>query len=73
MISTIGPKEKNSSSESEAESPVENDNDPIKEPEQVQESNDESIDKDFPGYPHYPAKDDILNPENNLNREDMNV
>ena len=73
MINTIDPKEKKISSDSEADSPVENDNDPIKEPEQVQESNDESIDKDFLGYPHYPAKDDILNPENNLNSDDMNV
>jgi len=42
-------------------------------PEEVQESNDEKIDEDFPGYPHYPAKDDILNPENYTERVDLDV
>jgi hypothetical protein len=30
-------------------------------PKDVEESNDENINEDFPGYPHYPASDDILN------------
>ncbi len=42
-------------------------------PEKVEESNDNKVDEDFPGYPHYPAKDDILNPENKLERVDMDV
>lgn len=51
-------------------------NDPdevIDTPEEVEESNDEKIDQDFPGYPHYPAKDDILNPENYTERVDIDV
>src|SRR3954466_10060669 len=51
-------------------------NDPeevIDTPEKVEESNDEKIDEDFPGYPHYPAKDDILNPENYTERLDLDV
>lgn len=51
-------------------------NDPdevIDEPEKVEESNDEKIDQDFPGYPHYPAKDDILNPDNYNERVDLDV
>lgn len=51
-------------------------NDPeevINTPEEVQESNDEKIDQDFPGYPHYPAKDDILNPDNYTERVDIDV
>ncbi|MDB5247214.1 MAG: hypothetical protein JWQ40_1608 [Segetibacter sp.] len=51
-------------------------NDPdeiIDRPEEVQESNDEKIDQDFPGYPHYPAKDDILNPGNSNERVDLDV
>jgi hypothetical protein len=51
-------------------------NDPeeiIDTPEKVEESNDEKIDQDFPGYPHYPAKDDILNPENYTERVDLDV
>jgi hypothetical protein len=51
-------------------------NDPdevIDTPAEVEESNDEKIDEDFPGYPHYPAKDDILNPENYTERVDLDV
>ena len=51
-------------------------NDPeevISTPAEVEESNDEKIDQDFPGYPHYPAKDDILNPENYTERVDLDV
>ena len=38
---------------------------PINKPEEVPDSNDEKIDEDFPGYPHYPAKVDILHASNN--------
>src|SRR3954462_8814787 len=51
-------------------------NDPdevIDTPNEVEESNDEKIDQDFPGYPHYPAKDDILNPENYTERVHLDV
>lgn len=51
-------------------------NDPdevIDTPKEVEESNDEKIDQDFPGYPHYPAKDDILNPQNDVERVDLDV
>ena len=40
-------------------------NDPstiIEKPEDVPASNDEKIDEDFPGYPHNPASEDILDP-----------
>ena len=46
---------------------------PITTPEEVPESNDEKIDQDFPGYPHYPAKDDILNPENRSQRVEVDI
>lgn len=42
-------------------------------PEKVEESNDEKIDEDFPGYPHYPAKDDILTPGNYTERVDLDI
>ncbi len=51
-------------------------NDPaeaIETPQEVEESNDEKIDEDFPGYPHYPAKDDILNPATDSARVDIDV
>lgn len=46
---------------------------PITTPEEVPASNDEKIDQDFPGYPHYPAKDDILNPDNNTGRVNVDI
>ena len=45
----------------------------INTPDKVQESNDEKIDQDFPGYPHYPAEEDILNPANDKGRVDLDV
>ena len=51
-------------------------NDPstvIEKPEDVPASNDEKIDEDFPGYPHYPANEDILDPSNNKGREKVDV
>lgn len=58
------PREKNSSGTQ---------NDPeeaMNTPEDVEEANDENINEDFPGYPHYPAKDDILQ---NEERVDIDV
>lgn len=46
---------------------------PMDNEEEVKKSNDEKIDQDFPGYPHYPAKEDIMNPENHTKRVDINV
>jgi hypothetical protein len=37
---------------------------PIRHKEDVQESNDEHIDQDFPGYPHHPSKEKNINPNN---------
>ena len=36
---------------------------PIKKKEEVQQSNDEHIDQDYPGYPHHPATENIINPK----------
>lgn len=33
---------------------------PIKKQEEVQQSNDEHIDQDFPGYPHHPSKKNVI-------------
>ena len=48
-------------------------NNPIDSDNKVQQSKDEHIDQEFPGYPHYPAKEDILNPENHTERVNANV
>ncbi len=46
---------------------------PIDTENKVQQSKDEHIDQDFPGYPHYPAKDDIMNPQNHTERIEAGV
>lgn len=40
---------------------------------EVERSNDEKIDQDFPGYPHYPAKEDIMDQRTDAHRVDMDV
>lgn len=39
----------------------------------VEQSNDEKIDRDFPGYPHYPAEEDIMYQHTDSHRVDMDV
>jgi len=39
----------------------------------VARSNDPKIDQDFPGYPHYPAKEDIMDQRTDSHRVDMDV
>ena len=46
---------------------------PIDSENKVQQSKDEHIDQDYPGYPHYPAKDDIMNPQNHIERVEAGV
>ena len=46
---------------------------PINTENKVEQSKDEHIDQDFPGYPHYPAKEDIMNPQNHMERIEANV
>jgi hypothetical protein len=40
---------------------------------EVEQSNDEKTDQDFPGYPHYPAKEDIMDQRTDSHRVDMDV
>lgn len=39
----------------------------------VEASPDEKTDQDFPGYPHYPAKEDIMNQNSGFHRVDANL
>ena len=51
-------------------------NDPSKAMDSKQEvdrSPDEKTDQDFPGYPHYPAKEDIMDQRTDTHRVDMDV
>jgi hypothetical protein len=46
---------------------------PIRNESEVQESNDERIDEDFPGYPHHPSKEKTINPKNLHDRRSADV
>ena len=69
MATEYDPKETNGKPQPATNDPEE----AIDTPREVEESNDEKIDQDFPGYPHYPAKDDILNPGNSTGRVEIDV
>lgn len=40
---------------------------------EVEKSKDPRTDQDFPGYPHYPSKEDIMDQRTDIHRVDMNV
>jgi len=40
---------------------------------EVEQSNDEKIGQDFPGYPHYPAREDIMDHRTDSHRVDIDV
>ena len=40
---------------------------------EVENSNDPKTDQDFPGYPHYPAREDIMDQRNDFTRENIDV
>jgi len=40
---------------------------------EVEQSNDPKTDQDFPGYPHYPAKEDIMDQRTDTHRVDVDV
>ncbi|MBD0278407.1 MAG: hypothetical protein ICV81_10660 [Flavisolibacter sp.] len=40
---------------------------------EVEQSPDEKTDQDFPGYPHYPAKEDIMDQRTDAHRVDVDV
>jgi hypothetical protein len=40
---------------------------------EVEQSNDAKTDQDFPGYPHYPAKEDIMDQRTDSKRVDVDV
>ena len=48
---------------------IEQDKDPLP----GDEENDQESEKKFPGYPHYPAQDDLLNPANSSGRVDVDM
>lgn len=46
---------------------------PMNSKQDVERSPDEKTDQDFPGYPHYPAKEDIMSQDSGHHRVDADV
>lgn len=46
---------------------------PMDSKREVENSNDEKINQDFPGYPHYPAREDIMSQESGFHRVDAEL
>ncbi|HUQ97170.1 MAG TPA: hypothetical protein VM010_05865 [Chitinophagaceae bacterium] len=46
---------------------------PMDSKQDVEKANDPKIEQDFPGYPHYPAKEDIMDTRTGDHRVDMDV
>jgi hypothetical protein len=53
--------------------PENNPSKPMDSKREVEQSKDEKTDQDFPGYPHYPAKEDIMDQRTDSHRVDMDV
>jgi hypothetical protein len=46
---------------------------PMDSKKEVEHSPDEKTDQDFPGYPHYPAREDIMDKRNDFTQENIDV
>ncbi|MGN6440104.1 MAG: hypothetical protein ACTHMM_26490 [Agriterribacter sp.] len=46
---------------------------PIRKKEDVQNNPDNHIDQDFPGFPHSPAKEELINPKTEQQKETADV
>ena len=53
--------------------PENNPSKPMDSKREVENSQDEKTDQDFPGYPHYPAKEDIMDQRTGSHRVDANL
>lgn len=56
-----------------ADIPEQDSSKPMNSKREVEGSPDEKTDEDFPGYPHYPAKEDIMNQSTGSHRVDAKV
>lgn len=53
--------------------PENNPSKPMDSKKDVERSNDPKTDQDFPGYPHYPAREDIMDQRTDSHKVDMDV
>jgi hypothetical protein len=65
--------ERNNDRNEPAPIPENNPSKPMDSKKEVEQSNDEKTDQDFPGYPHYPAKEDIMDQRTDSHRVNMDV
>lgn len=59
--------------ESDSRIPEQDDSKAMDSKREVAQSNDPKTDQDFPGYPHYPAREDIMDQRTDSHRVDMDV
>jgi hypothetical protein len=64
---------RNEDSNKESRIPQENSSKPMDSKSDVEKSPDEKTDQDFPGYPHYPAKEDIMSQDSGSHRVDAEI
>ncbi len=53
--------------------PQNNASKPMDSKNEVEASNDEKIGQDFPGYPHYPSREDMMDQRTDSHRVDMDI
>jgi len=63
----------NSNEENARRNPEENPSKAMDSKKEVERSPDERTDEDFPGYPHYPAREDIMDGRTDTHRVDLDV
>ncbi|GAA4755113.1 hypothetical protein [Flavisolibacter ginsenosidimutans] len=64
---------RNEDNKNEGRIPEQNSSKPMDSKRDVELSPDEKTDQDFPGYPHYPAKEDIMSHDSGFHRVDADV
>ena len=63
----------NNNEQRSSNTPATNQSKPMDSKRDVETSNDAKTDQDFPGYPHYPAKEDIMDQRTDSHRVDVDV
>lgn len=63
----------NNDNNSNSDIPQHDSSKPMNSKQEVQNSPDPKTDQDFPGYPHYPAKEDIMDESTGMHRVDADI
>ena len=65
--------ERNREENRESSNPENNPSKAMDSKREVEQSNDPKTDQDFPGYPHYPSREDIMDQRTDSHRVDVDV